>query len=124
MNFRTTPFVPAVLLGTALLACSVAAGASEPLTPAQQFKLRCAAAFAQVAAGQARGDAALADYPPLAERGREYFVRASAQVMNAAGMTREELQSALQEQAAALAEPGRLDAMMPACLASLEASGL
>lgn len=137
MTIRTTPFAfgpfafgpfaagllaPLGLALAALLA--VPAPAAEPLDPGQRFTLHCAAAFARVAAGQAQGDPALAAYPPLAERGREYFVRAGAEAMDAAGLTREELQTHLQAEMAALAEPGALEQVMPLCLKSLEESGL
>ncbi|MDD3799794.1 MAG: hypothetical protein PHE36_11530 [Novosphingobium sp.] len=123
MSNRATPFLLAAVLVCAGAAPGTAL-ASAPLTPAQQFKLRCAAAFSLTAAGQARGDPAMAAYPSLAERGREYFVRASAEAMDGAGLTREELAAHLQAEAAALGETDELARAMPLCLASLEASGL
>ena len=64
--------------------------------------LGCAAVFAIVASDQeASRDTALA-YPPLAWRGREYFVRASAAVMDEAGLSREAVRALLTEAAADL----------------------
>ena len=127
MTRRTTSFVPfaPLLLSAALLAAPAApALAAADLAPAEHFKLRCAAAFAQVAAAQARGDARAVAYPPLGERGREYFLRATNGAMTAKGLTHEELTAILQAEAADLERQGALDAAMPLCLKSLEASGL
>ena len=44
--------------------------------------------------------------------------------MTAKGLTHEELTAILQAEAADLARQGALDAAMPLCLKSLEASGL
>jgi hypothetical protein len=121
---RTTPFA-SLLLSTVLLAAPAApALAATELAPATHFKLRCAAAFAQVVAAQARGDASVAAYPPLGERGREYFLRATNGAMAASALTHEELAAILKAEAADLARKGVLDAAMPLCLKSLEASGL
>ena len=86
--------------------------------------LRCSAAFAIIARQQADGRAEAKRYPPMDPRGREFFVRASAQVMDQAKMTREQVQAVLQAEAQGLSAPGRIDAIMPACLLSLDASGL
>ena len=77
---------------------------------------RCGAAFALVAEGQANGNAEALAYPPLAERGREFFVQAGARLMDEAGLTREELSSVLSAEAQALWDEDALDAVMPACL--------
>ena len=46
------------------------------------------AAFALVANRQESGDPSVQQYPPLKERGGEFFVRASARVMDEAGLDR------------------------------------
>ena len=122
MNFRTTSLATVLLCAT--LAAPSAAVAAGSLTPAQQFKLRCATAFAFVAAAQERNDPRGASYPPMEERGREYFLRAVHGAMESAGMTEEETRAALTAEAKALAEPEALGKTMPLCLKSLEASGL
>lgn len=97
---------------------------SSSLSLEQQTLLRCSAAFAIGARRQAEGDPQALGWPPLAERGSEYFVRASAKVMDEAGLTREAIIQALSGEARALGEAGALERVMPACLLSLESSGL
>lgn len=114
----------------ALAALALAAPAAAQDTPAvprplsleQRTALRCSAAFAIGAVLQQRGEHA--DWPPLAERGREFFVRASAQVMDETGRSREQIADELGAQARELADPQALAAAMPPCLMLLDASGL
>ena len=93
-----------------------------PLTIAQQTSLRCSAAFAMVAAGQAKGEADTLSYPSLAKRGREYFVRVAARVMDETGATREQLQALMLGEATAIRAEGptSLSALMPPCLMLLD----
>lgn len=98
------------------------------LTEEHKAALRCAAAFAIVATEQARGEKEAIAYPPLAYRGKEYFVRISAQVMDQAGLSREVVKGLLvqdvaemQQQAAAYSEPAaELRLVMRPCLDRLE----
>lgn len=128
--------------GIALLAFATAAQAAPPapdapagpapdfsrLTEEHKAALRCAAAFAVVATEQARGEKEALGYPPLAYRGKEYFVRVSAQVMEQAGLSRETVRgllvqdvSEMQQQAAAFPEPAaELRLVMRPCLDRLE----
>lgn len=133
---------PLTLASAALLAFLPAGlqaqeqGAAQPLpqpTLEQATLLRCSAAFAIVAADQARGDRTALAYPPLAERGKEYFVRSSARLMDELALSRESLQSMLTAEVVRLRGPStgadqaeaiRIDAVMQPCLLSLEASGL
>jgi hypothetical protein len=120
------------LVATALL--SVPAGAQEPppYTLEQRMLLRCSAVFAIVAAEQRRGVAAALAYPALGERGREYFVRSSAQLMDDLRLTREQVEASLRAEVEGLhkasaeaPEPaGYIDGVMRPCLSALEASGL
>ena len=107
-----------------LLAAPAFAQAPEPapLTLQQASALKCSAAFALGAAMQARGEGS--EWPALNPRGREFFVRASAQLMDETGWSRDLVSLKLQEQAKLLAEPGALVAAMPPCLLLLDASGL
>lgn len=117
-------------LVAALLAAPAAAQADSlpPMSLEQQMLVRCSAAFAVVAGEQQRGLASGDRYPPLAERGKEYFVRAGARLMDELKLTREQVQARLSAEADAL--QGRtggaagLDAIMPPCLSALDASGL
>jgi hypothetical protein len=93
-----------------------------PLTIARQTSLRCSAAFAMVAAGQAKGEADALAFPPLAKRGREYFVRVAARLMDETGFTREQLQVLMLREATAIRAEGpkSLTALMPPCLMLLD----
>ena len=92
------------------------------MTLDHQGALRCSAAFAIVASQQQQGKAG--QYPALGERGREYFVRATAKVMEDTNMNRSEIATALRNEAQALSDDGQLDAVMPPCLLMLDAAGL
>lgn len=91
--------------------------------------LRCSAAFGIVAAEQQRAGPARMGYPPLAERGREFFVQTGARLMDERKLTREQVQSQLQEEVARLQADSATDggagfrkSVMPSCLALLDAT--
>ena len=134
-------------LGFVLLAFATAAQAAAPVqpqlqpapapTPAPDFSrltedhkaaLRCAAAFAVVATEQQRGEKTAVGYPPLAWRGKEFFVRVAAQVMDQTGLSRDAVRGLLvqdvaemQQQAGAIADPaGEIKQVMRPCLDRLE----
>ena len=117
-------FLPLVLLGAVPAAAQVAPeqGPPGPLSLQQSTALKCSAAFALGAAMQARGEGS--EWPRLAERGREFFVRASAQIMDETGRTRDQVAAELSGKAKQLGEPGALAAAMGPCLLLLDASGL
>lgn len=108
------------------LALAVPAAATPPepapLTLQQSTAMKCAAAFALGAAAQSRGEGR--EWPALSPRGREYFVRTSARIMDETGWSRDLVALKLADQAKALSEPGALIAAMPPCLLLLDASGL
>ena len=110
--------LPALAL---LIAPTATFAQSAPLSLEHRMLLRCSAAFALVAARQAAGAGDAAAFPPLAASGREYFVRASAQVMDEAGLDRAAVSSALEAEARDLVEQGTLAQVMPVCLALLPA---
>lgn len=126
MRIRTIPLAFAALILPVLLF------AQEPrvddgavlLSLEQRAKLRCAAAFALIARQQSEGRPSAQQYPPLAERGLAFFVRAGAQVMKEAALSRDGLKRTLEAEARSLGTDGQLEAVMPACLLSLEVSGL
>ena len=109
-----------------LLAVPASAQVAAPreLSLEHRMLLRCSAAFALVANRQETGDAEAGRYPPLKERGSEYFVRASARVMDEAGLDRNAVGAALRAEAQALLQDGMLAAVMPACLSALDAARL
>ena len=97
---------------------------ASKLTLQDKTLMRCSAAFAMVA-GQQEDDAPSAKtYPPLDERGREYFVRAIAEIMDDTGVDHAGIIELLRAQMLELAKPGKLDEAMPPCLLSLESTGL
>jgi len=91
--------------------------------------LRCAAAFAIVASEQRRGLPTALGFPPLAERGREYFVRVGARAMDRTKLSREAVRGLLEADVARLQEEAKASAdpeaavmnVMNPCLARLEA---
>ena len=110
------------VVSAALLAAPATAQAPTPLSLEHQMLLRCSAAFALVANRQEAGDREALAYPPLKQRGSEFFVRASAKVMDEARLDRNGIAEALRLSAQGLLEPGALAAIMPPCLSALEAS--
>ncbi len=97
---------------------------AQPLDAAQQGAIRCSAAFALMAQRQAQGDAAALEYPPLAARGQEFFVRSNAQLMDEAGLDRTAIEARLRTEADAILGEGTLHEIMQPCLLLLDASGL
>lgn len=111
-------------LAASLLASPVAAQVASPpqISLDHRMLLRCSAAFALIAYRQDAGDASAQQYPPLKERGSEFFVRASARVMDEAKLDRNGVSEALKAEAQTLLQGGTLAAIMPACLSALDAS--
>ena len=108
----------------ALVAVPVAAQTPAPQVNLEhRMLLRCSAAFAMVAHAQGTGDAAALRYPDMAQNGREFFVRASARVMDEAQLTREQIATALASEARDIRDAGTLDEVMPICLPMLAAAG-
>jgi hypothetical protein len=108
----------------AAVALAAAPAAAEPtLTPPQATALRCSVVFALGARLQADQSLFAAGWPPLGTRGKEYFVRVTAQLMDDTGASRETLTAMAMRQVPALSDPRATAAAMPACLQLLEASG-
>lgn len=109
------------LIPFALLAAPLSAQAgAPPLPPELQQGLRCAALFSIVAGEQARHGAN--DWPPLQQRGREFFVRVSARAMDLGKLDPPALQALIQAEAAALRTNDRRAPLKAPCLAMLEAN--
>ena len=112
------------LAAVVLAALPVAPPRAEPvLTPSQAAALRCGVVFAVGARMQADSDPAAADWPPLGERGQEFFVRVMARLIDDTGAGRDTLAAMAAREASALKDRPALAAAMPACLALLDASG-
>lgn len=95
-----------------------------PLDIQQQTALRCSMAIAMAAEQQRAGAATDQGWPDLTERGREFFVRSLAQLMEDTGLTRDGLVAQARPEVETLKQPGRLAEVMPGCLLLLDASGL
>ncbi|MFM5908659.1 MAG: hypothetical protein ACKOPO_13915 [Novosphingobium sp.] len=79
----------------------------------QETALRCSAAFGLVAHDQSRGAPGSANYPALGKRGREYFVRTTARLMDETGATRDQVQVLLRQRVDAL-QKGAIESRNPA----------
>lgn len=105
--------LPALALILAPLAVQAQA---TPLSLEHRMLLRCAATAAMVAHGQETGNAAMASYPDMRERGREFFIRASVQVMDEAGVSRELVEQELRSEARNIVREDTVHQMVPICL--------
>lgn len=110
---------------TVLTALTLAAApAAEPmLTPPQAEALRCGVVFALGARLQADRAPVAARWPALGTRGKEYFVRVTARLMDDTGASRETISALAMRHVPALTDPAAVAAAMPGCLPLLEASG-
>ncbi|MGQ7829738.1 hypothetical protein [Altererythrobacter sp. Z27] len=123
MNF----ILIAAAIGLAAQATAPVAPATPPtasLSQENQALVRCSAAFALVSFGQESGNADAQKWPAIDPRGREFFVRALAQVMDETGLQRDAVAGMVQAEAQRLLDESQVDAVMPACLTMLEASGV
>lgn len=118
----------AALLASALAATPLAAQEAAPAAAAaappqlsleQRMLLRCSAAFALAANRQTAGEAWATALPPLAERGREFFVVATAQLADETGLDVPAFEPLLRAEAEALVAAGELQQIMPVCLTLL-----
>lgn len=112
---------------TSLLAAVLAlqpAAAPPALSQEDRALLRCAAAFAVVSNRQTNGDPGAQQWPVLGTRGREFFVRAMAQLMDTSGLDRDGITALVSTETKAMVAKGEVDQVMPTCLSMLEASGV
>ncbi|MEM6858724.1 MAG: hypothetical protein AAF559_12725 [Pseudomonadota bacterium] len=124
-------FLPALLM----MAQSTDNAPDEPASALQTLKapqalreedraaLRCSAAFA-LAGARSPGTGGSDDVADLQERGREFFVQSLAKIMDERALDRAVIEQAVRAEAEALRKNQELDAVMPACLLMLQASGL
>ena len=121
--------ITAALFG---IAAPLTAAEAPPLNLEQKMLLRCSAVFAIIANEQSRGFESAKAYPPLATRGKEYFVQAGATLMEAHQLTHEqvetmykaEIQKLLNESYEAEDPQKFVASLMQPCLLSLDASGI
>ena len=112
------------LLSAITLGAGQAAAAPPPLTPPQAEALRCGVAFALVSRMQGAGGKGAPGWPAMGARGREYFVRVTARLMEDTGASRDTIAALASREVPALQAAGALDAARPGCLPLLDASGL
>jgi hypothetical protein len=110
-------------IATAPVPGDAAGNEATPISLESRALLRCAAAFALIANDQEGGIENARNWPELGDRGREFFVRALAQVMDQTGFDREGIARAAGAEAEEIRRSGNLDKIMPACLVMLEESG-
>jgi hypothetical protein len=122
-----------LLIAVALALATTPAVAQRPVPPSpavpqltgeQLTLLHCSATFALVSGRQHAGDKAALAQPDVTQRGREYFVRALVQLMDEAHLDHDTVTRLVQAEATRLQDSPDLFKEMPACLASLQASGL
>jgi hypothetical protein len=118
------PIAAALSLALTAPAAAQQARPAPQLTNEQRTLLHCAATFALVSGRQHAKDPQALAFPDITERGREYFIEAMAQLMDEAGLDRDAVKSLVAQEAAGLQDAAVLYKQMPACLASLQASGL
>lgn len=115
---------PVLSAALALQTAPAMPAAPQPLTQERRALLRCAVAFAMVSGAQANGDAEAMKWPELGTRGREFFVRAMAQLMDATGRDRAAISALASTEAQALTTNDEVGKIMPSCLLMLDASGV
>ena len=121
-----TSFLSAALLSVSAQAAQDAPSqlADAGLSQENAALLRCSAAFALVSYGQANGDEAAKQWPEVDPRGREFFVRALAKIIDDTGMDRDQVSQLAEAEAQRLIDENLLDSVMPGCLLMLNASGV
>ncbi len=100
------------------------AASAASLSSENRAIVRCSAAFSLVAFGQANGNADAQKWPAMGERGREFFVRALAGLMDETGLNRDGVSQLVSTEAQRLWDTDTLNDVMPACLLMLETSGV
>ena len=119
-----------VFLAVLLAASAQSAPAAPSQSPQAQLSqehramLRCSAAFALVSFGQANQNEAAMAWPAIDPRGREFFVRSLAKIMDATGLSRDQVAELTQAEAQRLIDNDTLEDVMPGCLLMLDASGV
>ncbi len=110
--------------GAALTPIADEVSSAADLSSENRAIVRCSAAFSLIAYGQESGNADAQKWPAMSERGREFFVRALAGLMDETGLNRDGVSELVANEAQALINNGNLNDVMPACLLMLETSGV
>nr|WP_298931230.1 hypothetical protein [uncultured Erythrobacter sp.] len=120
----TTLFSAALLSVAAQATAPDNAAPSAKLSQESKAVLRCSAAFALISYGQANGNEEALQWPDISTRGREFFVRSMAQMMDETGLDRAGIADLVGKEAQRLAENDDVQKVMPACLVMLDSSGV
>jgi len=118
------PLIAGLALALAAPALAQQGKPTPQLNADQRTLLHCSATFALVSGRQHAQDPQALAFPDVTARGREYFVRAMVELMDQAGLDHDAIKALVAEEATTLQDPTVLYKQMPACLASLQASGL
>jgi len=113
----------AQLIGAAL-ALTAQPSDTPALSAESEALLRCSAAFAMVSHGQQAGNEDALEWPRLEKRGREFFVRSLARLMDETDLDRAGISRLASAEAQRLRDDGEVEKVMPACLLMLEGSGI
>lgn len=119
----TLTLISAALL-MATQATATPPNAEPQLTPASHTALRCSAAFALVSFGQEVGDPEATKWPAMEPRGREYFIRVMAKIMDETGLDRDSVAALAEKEAKLLLDKKEIESVMPQCLVLLDQSGI
>lgn len=115
------------LLAAQASAAPAPAAEAKPLpdlSATQSAALRCGVAFGMVHRLQRAGDPAGTQYPAMAERGQEFFVRTTAQLMDEIDADRETIGMLVLREIKDIEGKASLHQVMPPCLAMLDAAGV
>ncbi|TRD11010.1 hypothetical protein FGU71_03515 [Erythrobacter insulae] len=118
------------LISSALLTLSAQASVSDisqkssALSQQSKAVVRCSAAFALVSFGQGNGNEDALKWPKLEPRGREFFVRSLARLMDETGLDQAGIADLVGKEAQNLWDNDKVNDVMPGCLVMLEASGV
>ncbi|MXO65172.1 hypothetical protein [Altericroceibacterium endophyticum] len=118
-KFTFSALVAAILAASPVAAQTAESNPVPQLTMEHHTLLRCSVVFAMIAGGQENGVEEALAYPPMEERGKEYFVRALAQVMQDTGMSRQQIFDAIKMETKAIAQSDNRDTIIDVCLQSL-----
>ena len=124
---RTLPILAALALSHPVSAQDAAAPAElPPLTMEQQTSFRCGVAFGLLAGAQKAGLEEAMAYPAIEPRGQEFFVRVTARIMEDERFTREVLKGLVDAELDHFGFDSfaTVEAVLPACLTLLDASGI
>ncbi len=128
MIISLTAALAALALQSAPVTADAAPASLDALPIEQSTAPRCGVAFAVISRWQKAGDERGEAYPDMeSEGGREFFVRAMADLMDQTGLDRDQVGAIIFDEVTALDTPDgaeRIEAMMPACLLLKANAGL